>query len=378
MTEQSDEPRPSGSAALTCFIIGPIGDRLAEFGDDARTEYEQALQVVEHVIEPACATNGIHNPIRADRIVSPGEIPEQVFELIRTADVVIADLTGGNPNVMYELGLRHTLDKCTICIGEIHRLPFDVSVIRTVLFRRTSYGLVEARDELAQMISNCIAGNHRPVTATRLWNTSTGARIEPQAGEPSESASTDEDEDEPGFLDHLAAMETALTALNEVITEMGQFAESVAQQMVPRTAEVELASQSGAQAVLVVAIRMAEDIKKWAIEFDKLVDRYEEGIASADPGMRFLISTASSDPAMAGELEGFAGSLYQAVTGVTGMSQSFADAAGNIEQLSGVARPLRKPATQLARALQRAAAASTTFVVWESAMRTVLPDPIGP
>ena len=41
---------------------------------------------------------------------------------------MIADLTQANPNVMYELGLRHTQKKLTIQIGEAGRLPFDVTV----------------------------------------------------------------------------------------------------------------------------------------------------------------------------------------------------------------------------------------------------------
>jgi hypothetical protein len=66
-----------------------------------------------------------------------GEIPEQVVRELRDADVVIADPTDADPNVMHELGLRHTTDKLTIQIGERGRLPFDVSTIRTIQFVRT-------------------------------------------------------------------------------------------------------------------------------------------------------------------------------------------------------------------------------------------------
>lgn len=41
-------------------------------------------------------------------IAEPGEITEQVFQRLRDDDLVIADVRGGNANVMYELGLRHT------------------------------------------------------------------------------------------------------------------------------------------------------------------------------------------------------------------------------------------------------------------------------
>ena len=76
----------------------------------------------ENVFEPACQRFGMQ-PLRADKLPQPGEITDQVFGLLRDADVVIADLTGGNANVMYELGLRHTKDKLTVHIGEYERLP---------------------------------------------------------------------------------------------------------------------------------------------------------------------------------------------------------------------------------------------------------------
>lgn len=86
----------------TCFAIGPIGSRLDPRGTEGRVRYEEALQMWENVFEPACAQFGLR-PIRADRIADPGEIPEQIFLHLRDSDLVIADVTGGNANVMYEL-----------------------------------------------------------------------------------------------------------------------------------------------------------------------------------------------------------------------------------------------------------------------------------
>ena len=132
-------------AKTTCFVIGPIGDPLAPIGHPDRDRYEQAVEIWEKIIEPACTEVGL-TPVRVDKISKAGEITEQVFRLIRDADVVIADVTGGNPNVMYELGLRHTLHKSTIQIGEYGKLPFDISVIRTLQFSRTPAGLVPFGD----------------------------------------------------------------------------------------------------------------------------------------------------------------------------------------------------------------------------------------
>lgn len=132
----------------SCFIISPIGSRLAPVGSPGRTRYEESIRMWEEVFEPAAKTFGL-SPVRADRISDTGEIPDQIFTYLRDADVVIADLSHANPNVMYELGLRHSLlGKVTIQVGEYETLPFDVTTIRTIQFLRTPAGLISARDEL--------------------------------------------------------------------------------------------------------------------------------------------------------------------------------------------------------------------------------------
>ena len=138
--------------ALKAFVIGPIGDRDAPDGSDARTAYEEGVQVLEEVILPACSAFGVE-ATRADGIAKPGEIPEQIFRHLRDAPVVIADLTGANPNVMYELGLRHTTGKLTVQIGERGRRPFDVAAIRTIMFKHSAAGLVEARKALSKSLA---------------------------------------------------------------------------------------------------------------------------------------------------------------------------------------------------------------------------------
>ena len=120
------------------------------------------------VIEPACQTFSIA-PMRADRISKPGEITEQVFRAVRDSDIVIADVTDANPNVMYELGLRHTRNLLTIQLGETGKLPFDIAVIRTIIFKRSAEGFREAREALEGALRVGISGAFDPVTATRLW-----------------------------------------------------------------------------------------------------------------------------------------------------------------------------------------------------------------
>src|SRR5689334_19330238 len=122
--------------SLRCFVIAPVGDRLAPIGSEPRTTYEQSLDVLDQVIVPACESNGL-TPLRADQIAIAGEITTQIFRHLREDDLVIADISGGNPNVMYELGLRHAIGKPALHIGEYGQIPFDIQGVRTILFSRS-------------------------------------------------------------------------------------------------------------------------------------------------------------------------------------------------------------------------------------------------
>jgi hypothetical protein len=81
-----------------CFVIGPIGDRLAPLGSEGRERYEDSIVVYESVIQAACSIVGL-SPIRADEIAEPGEITESICLRLRDAPFVVADVTGANPNV---------------------------------------------------------------------------------------------------------------------------------------------------------------------------------------------------------------------------------------------------------------------------------------
>ena len=108
-----------------CFVIAPIG----ESGSDTR---KRSDQVLKHVIKPAVASCG-YEAVRADEIDKPGMITSQVIQHIHTAPLVVADLTEYNPNVFYELAIRHALRKPFIhLIEEGERIPFDVANTRTI------------------------------------------------------------------------------------------------------------------------------------------------------------------------------------------------------------------------------------------------------
>lgn len=108
-----------------CFFIAPIGDE----GTDIR---ERSDKILDHLIRPAVEPYG-YTALRADEIDRPGIITSQVIQAIVDSDLVIADLTNHNPNVFYELAIRHVIRKPFIHIIENDQeIPFDVSVQRAI------------------------------------------------------------------------------------------------------------------------------------------------------------------------------------------------------------------------------------------------------
>ena len=134
----------------TCFVIGPIGDP----GTAVRKTADQILKfVVRPVIEPFG-----YETTRADMLGEPGLVTRQVVRRVMDDDLVIADLTGRNPNVFYELAIRHAIRKPLVqIISGAQALPFDVYDTRTIFFDISDLDSVDrAKDELRSQVQSLI------------------------------------------------------------------------------------------------------------------------------------------------------------------------------------------------------------------------------
>lgn len=144
--------RASASPDTLCFYITPIG----EDGSEVRRHADMLLR---HLVEPAFQTFGM-KVVRADKIEKSGLISQQIFEHIVSARFCVADLSFGNPNAFYELGVRHMTKLPTIqLIRRGDKIPFDVSQGRTIVVDMSDiYTIMDriesARKELIEHIKN--------------------------------------------------------------------------------------------------------------------------------------------------------------------------------------------------------------------------------
>ncbi|MFN7996340.1 MAG: hypothetical protein U0Q18_22195 [Bryobacteraceae bacterium] len=130
----------------TCFFISAIGEPGSQ-------ERRCSDAVLKHIVEPAVNGLGYDTPKRADHITKPGTISAQVFEQLLHADLVIADLSGRNPNVFYELAVRHMLKKPFVqLIDKTQSLPFDIAHERTVLYTLHVDDVEQAKQALRSMV----------------------------------------------------------------------------------------------------------------------------------------------------------------------------------------------------------------------------------
>lgn len=105
----------------TCFVMMPFAPPIGDY--------------YSKIYEPAIKKAGLR-PMRADdEIFGAGKIVDQIWNGLNNAKVLIAELTERNPNVFYELGLAHALNKPVVLISSNEEdVPFDLHHIRVIYY----------------------------------------------------------------------------------------------------------------------------------------------------------------------------------------------------------------------------------------------------
>ncbi|MCW2952043.1 MAG: hypothetical protein JWQ48_1213 [Conexibacter sp.] len=120
-------PTPTGDLKKTCFYITPIGEEGGE-------HRKHADLLLGQIVEPAVEELGLELAVvRADKMTQPGMISQQILQHVLGARLVVADLSFHNPNVFYELAIRHATRRPTVLISRTaERIPFDIADLRVV------------------------------------------------------------------------------------------------------------------------------------------------------------------------------------------------------------------------------------------------------
>jgi hypothetical protein len=157
-------PRPLDGHQVGLFAWGPgpveftdirVSSRKPEafvvmqFGEPYDSLYTE-------VIKPVVQEFGLQ-ALRVDEVYRPGIILQDIITGIAEAGVVIAEITPPNPNVFYELGYAHAMDKPTILLAERGKeLPFDIKSYRCIFYDNTIRGKRDVEAGLRRHLSNIL------------------------------------------------------------------------------------------------------------------------------------------------------------------------------------------------------------------------------
>lgn len=147
---------------MKCFVIMPFGNPQSDPERARKLEliYTQWIKpTVEAIRLPDGSGIECH---RGDKDARPGEIITHIIENLVASDIVIADLSGRNPNVFYELGVRHAVNNKTILIAEdADDIPFDLRGLRAIVYRYDPEQMLRLRDSLEQAIGEILKDPER-------------------------------------------------------------------------------------------------------------------------------------------------------------------------------------------------------------------------
>lgn len=126
MTEAGKVTVSLGELLNSCFVIMPFGGAMD--------------RVYQSVYQPAIRAAQLE-PVRGDEIYGSGRIMRDVWKAIRAARCMLADLTGRNGNVLYELGIGHTLAKPALIVtAALSDVPFDLRHLRCIEYDKDHPG----------------------------------------------------------------------------------------------------------------------------------------------------------------------------------------------------------------------------------------------
>lgn len=243
---------------------------------------------------------------RADSLFNQQQILKDVVKGIADATLVIADVTGLNGNVLYEMGLAHALGKRTVIITQqLEELPFDLRP-----YRAHEYSMLfNKADELRSLlrgIGDAVLANNadfsNPVQdfapyalrrGTQVASTHSvgelGSRAQDDSSdEADDSEPGEDDDDEPGLLERLLGLQQGGEATVGVATKIGELTEEIGKKFSAHSERLNRAKEDlgdralGAQ--LGIARDAANDLERYGGEMKPLAAELQSALAGVTAG----------------------------------------------------------------------------------------------
>ena len=122
---------PKSEDKPICFVIMPIG----ELPDRPPNHF---VKIYRQILKPACVQAG-YRPIRGDDVRQTNDIHVDVLNKLLHAPMALCDLSGLNPNVLFELGIRQAFNKPVVLVREVGtKTIFDIGSLRYTDYRKNA------------------------------------------------------------------------------------------------------------------------------------------------------------------------------------------------------------------------------------------------
>lgn len=193
-------------------------------------------------------------------------ILRDIIEPIYQSDIVIADLTGLNPNVMYELGIAHTFNKKTIVItkDDLAQLPFDLKQYRAKDYSTHFKKFADLIEYLKVNMDGAVNGDVSYSNPVKDFMTLAGIN---NGSCFCETPLNLEDNTDKGFLDFLAEIEENADALAKDIQTMTEEMENMSSGVSKSTNEIERVQENGGSGVASFARKESKKAAQYISDF---------------------------------------------------------------------------------------------------------------
>ncbi len=165
---------PAEGRRPLCFVLMPFKRKLNPVPPPIEIDFDA---VYHDLIAPAIDASGMAS-LRADEEMIGGIIHRPMYERLLLCDFAVADLTSGNPNVFYELGIRHAARpwSTVLLFADGSRLPFDVAPLRGLRYSLTETGLPKDPAPVVETLTKMLMEAKKAVDDSPLFQTLMGFR----------------------------------------------------------------------------------------------------------------------------------------------------------------------------------------------------------
>jgi hypothetical protein len=290
---------------------------------------------------------------RADSVIDQRNVMSDVILGIGKANLVVAELTGLNPNVLYEVGLAHGLRIPTVLLAQsIDEVPFDLRGYRIQEYSTRFDEVQELRESLAAIAREHAAGRVNFGSPVIDFLDSIHSVSPPNDGARGNSADVDE---QSGFLDWLADWEESTERLGEIGVRIGEATTDMGEDLSRHGEQLTKLQDSPSPGTAGQARRIAgmaaSDLTRYAGRLEQELPDFETTVnAMVEGGLGYLSWVAVED-------DEDRQSLRDADGAIQGMLDATRGALEGVQEMRGALTGITGATVELDRAVRRAAKA---------------------